>query len=69
MFLRYVGTHYYFLIDFTGLLKVKSWESSGHFEGDIIFKKDSQSAAIIGNEFRWPKAKIPYTYSAGDLSI
>ena len=50
-------------------MKVKSWESSGHFEGDIIFKKDSQSAAIIGNEFRWPKATIPYTYSAGDLSI
>ena len=34
-----------------------------------MFKKDSQSAAIKGNQFRWPKATIPYVLTSGDFSI
>ena len=34
-----------------------------------MFKKDSQSAAIKGKHYRWPKATIPYVLTSGDFSI
>ena len=46
------------------------WESGGYFEGDIIFNDvdDTQSAAVVGNNYRWPEAQIPYLISL-DFSI
>ena len=46
------------------------WESGGYFEGDIILNDvdDTQSAAIVGNNYRWPEAQIPYLISL-DFSI
>ena len=50
--------------------KIKKWELGNHFEGDIMLNVDnSQSAAIIGNHRRWPKATIPYVLATGDFSI
>ena len=48
------------------LPEMTRWESGGYFEGDIILNDadGTQSAAIVGNNYRWPKAQVPYVISS-----
>jgi len=58
-----------FIIKDSGTKKLPEmmrWESGGYFEGDIILNDvdGTQSAAIVGNSYRWPKAQVPYVISS-----